>query len=223
MGTLTGAALSSSVSSALNVACPSGPSATTCTAAVATVSGIDYPAGQDSDDSIHSNPQGLVEGTLVIQIGGAKFENGTMRDRMIEAAAGMANQTSFNKQACYNAHRYASPRPGGTLQQYDYDVCNMAGGMLLEYYTGLHSDGADDRLWLNFKFEGAEGDAGGDITAEVCKEAIEGFEVLAFFLSLFFPEVTPEVNTVGRYIVTGCEAAKEVENAVDSVSGGSGE
>lgn len=96
VGTLTGTALYTSISSALESICPSviqTTSAETCETGTITIKYIDYV------DPVHGT---LAQGELDVQVQSSSYNVTSLRDAMIQAAAPTA-QNSANGSNCYDA------------------------------------------------------------------------------------------------------------------------
>ena len=202
--------MSVGVADALDLACP--PSGTACTVDFALITGIAYP------DNSGSSGNGLQDGNIEIIIGDSFFENGTMRDTLIELAAKTANQSMSNPDVCFEIESQTFPGRGQPSVTKKYQVCNMAGGMLLEYYSGTNPDGPSDRLWLNFAFEGYDGNGKGDVTAAACSGAMSAEGFIAAVTSVLYPPLTVVFKFAKTIIQTSCKIAEDAEKYGDEAA-----
>ena len=73
---------------------------------------------------------------------------------------------------------------------------------------------------MNAKFEGAPGD--GDITEDVCDDAIAGLSILREFLQIFFPEADPAIaagtSELENPVKMGCADAEEFHKAGSAIA-----
>ncbi|KAI7549620.1 hypothetical protein KC331_g3691 [Hortaea werneckii] len=212
VGNLTATALSSALYSALSVACPGEECQPN-----ATIPGIVYPGSHDD----------MKEGELVITIhdGHLYTKNEGVRDLTFKLAAMLANASST--EMCFNGtvtagspdNNLPAVAPGFVipyvpLAEEEILLCNMAGLMLIEYYSGNRTDGPDTRLFLSFSFQDHEG--GSDMTAEICEKVMLGMDIAGTVLACI-PIIGPIINSVMKASKAACRMAEKVEEAADKI------
>ncbi|KAI7151927.1 hypothetical protein KC349_g9252 [Hortaea werneckii] len=212
VGNLTATALSSALYSALSVACPGEECQPN-----ATIPGIVYPGSHDS----------MKEGELVITVhdGHLYTKDEGVRDLTFKLAAMLANASST--EMCSNGSVTAgSPdnnlpavAPGFVipyvpLAEEEILLCNMAGLMLIEYYSGNRTDGPDTRLFLSFSFQDHEG--GSDMTAEICEKVMLGMDIAGTMLACI-PIIGPIISAVMKASKAACRMAEKVEETADKI------
>lgn len=123
VGTLTGEALYTSVSNALETLCPTptGNTITSCSNDTAAVHGVDYWTGSDGQSAI----QGAVEdGTLSIAVPISKYNSSELRVGLINTIA-MAVNSSAQGSSCYTEETHCtSNRFNDCVSGVEYDFCN---------------------------------------------------------------------------------------------------
>ncbi|KAI7261622.1 hypothetical protein KC345_g9700 [Hortaea werneckii] len=212
VGNLTATALSSALYSALSVACPEEECQPN-----ATIPGIVYP-GSHGD---------MKEGELVVTIhdGHLYTKDEGVRNLTFTLAAMLANASST--EMCFNGtvtagSTYNNPPAvaGGVVIPYvplaeeEILLCNMAGLMLIEYYSGNRTDGPDTRLFLSFSFQDHQG--GSDITAEICEKVMLGMDIAGTVLACI-PIIGPIINSVMKASKAACKMAEKVEETADKI------
>ncbi|KAI6813917.1 hypothetical protein KC340_g16302 [Hortaea werneckii] len=93
-------------------------------------------------------------------------------------------------------------------------LCNMAGLMLIEYYSGNRTDGPDTRLFLSFSFQDHEG--GSDMTAEICEKVMLGMDIAGTVLACI-PIIGPIISAVMKASKAACRMAEKVEETADKI------
>ncbi|KAI7320329.1 hypothetical protein KC315_g9487 [Hortaea werneckii] len=212
VGNLTATALSSALYSALSVACPEEECQPN-----ATIPGIVYPGSHDD----------LKEGELVITIhDGHLYTKGEgVRDLTFKLTAMLANASST--EMCFNGtvtagspiNNLPAVAPGFVipyvpLAEEEILLCNMAGLMLIEYYSGNRTDGPDTRLFLSFSFQDHEG--GSDMTAEICEKVMLGMDIAGTMLACI-PIIGPIISAVMKASKAACRMAEKVEETADQI------
>ncbi|GAB1737001.1 hypothetical protein NU219Hw_g366t1 [Hortaea werneckii] len=212
VGNLTATALSSALYSALSVACPGEECQPN-----ATIPGIVYPGS-------HNN---MKEGELVVTIhdGHLYTKDEGVRDLTFTLAAMLANASST--EMCFNGTITAGSQdtnlpaaapafviPYVPLAEEQILLCNMAGLMLIEYYSGNRTDGPDTRLFLSFSFQDHEG--GSDMTAEICEKVMLGMDIAGTVLACI-PIIGPIISAVMKASKAACRMAEKVEETADKI------
>ncbi|KAI7347921.1 hypothetical protein KC320_g6937 [Hortaea werneckii] len=210
VGNLTATALSSALYSALSVACPEEECQPN-----ATIPGIVYP-GSHGD---------MKEGELVVTIhdGHLYTKDGGVRNLTFTLAAMLANASST--EMCFEhskaiGTRDAEPAPlvpppmVHPIKTEEVLLCNMAGLMLIEYYSGNRTDGPDTRLFLSFSFQDHEG--GADMTVEICEKVMLGMDIAGTVLACI-PVIGPIINSVMKASKAACRMAEKVEETADKI------
>lgn len=212
VGNLTATALSSALYSALSVACPEEECQPN-----ATIPGIVYPGSHDD----------LKEGELVVTIhdGHLYTKDEGVRHLTFTLAAMLANASST--EMCFNGtvtagspdNNLPAVAPGFVipyvpLAEEEILLCNMAGLMLIEYYSGNRTDGPDTRLFLSFSFQDHEG--GSDMTAEICEKVMLGMDIAGTVLACI-PIIGPIINSVMKASKAACRMAEKVEETADKI------
>ncbi|KAI7219615.1 hypothetical protein KC333_g2849 [Hortaea werneckii] len=212
VGNLTATALSSALYSALSVACPEEECQPN-----ATIPGIVYPGSHDN----------MKEGELVITIhdGHLYTKDEGVRDLTFKLAAMLANASST--EMCFNGtvtagspdNNLPAVAPGFVipyvpLAEEEILLCNMAGLMLIEYYSGNRTDGPDTRLFLSFSFQDHEG--GSDMTAEICEKVMLGMDIAGTMLACI-PIIGPIISAVMKASKAACRMAEKVEETADKI------
>ncbi|KAI7510744.1 hypothetical protein KC347_g4064 [Hortaea werneckii] len=211
VGNLTATALSSALYSALSVACPDEECQPN-----ATIPEIMYP-GSHGD---------MKEGELVITIhdGHLYTKDEGIRNLTFTLAAMLANASST--EMCFDYSRAIGNRDPGPaplvppppmvrpLKTEEILLCNMAGLMLIEYYSGNRTDGPDTRLFLSFSFRDHEG--GSDMTAEICEKVMLGMDIAGTLLACI-PIIGPIINAVMKASKAACRMAEKVEETANKI------
>ncbi|KAI6877812.1 hypothetical protein KC360_g8839 [Hortaea werneckii] len=211
VGNLTATALSSALYSALSVTCPDEECQPN-----ATIPEIMYP-GSHGD---------MKEGELVITIhdGHLYTKDEGIRNLTFTLAAMLANASST--EMCFDYSRAIGNRDPGPaplvppppmvrpLKTEEILLCNMAGLMLIEYYSGNRTDGPDTRLFLSFSFRDHEG--GSDMTAEICEKVMLGMDIAGTLLACI-PIIGPIINAVMKASKAACRMAEKVEETADEI------
>ncbi|KAI7459727.1 hypothetical protein KC357_g9128 [Hortaea werneckii] len=211
VGNLTATALSSALYSALSVACPDEECQPN-----ATIPGIVYPGSHDS----------MKEGELVITIhdGHLYTKDEAVRSLTFTLAAMLANASST--EMCFDYSKAIGTRDPGPaplvppppmvhpVKTEEVLLCNMAGLMLIEYYSGNRTDGPDTRLFLSFSFQDHEG--GSDMTAEICEKVMLGMDIAGTLLACI-PIIGPIINAVMKASKAACRMAEKVEETADKI------
>ncbi|KAI7181959.1 hypothetical protein KC363_g8974 [Hortaea werneckii] len=212
VGNLTATALLSALYSALNIACPDEECQPN-----ATIPGIVYPGSHDS----------MKEGELVITIhdGHLYTKDEGVQNLTFTLAAMLANASST--EMCFNGtvtagstdNNLPAVAPGVVipyvpLAEEDVLLCNMAGLMLIEYYSGNRTDGPDTRLFLSFSFQDHEG--GSDMTAEICEKVMLGMDIAGTLLACI-PIIGPIINAVMKASKAACRMAEKVEETANKI------
>ncbi|KAI7198397.1 hypothetical protein KC316_g4482 [Hortaea werneckii] len=212
VGNLTATALSSALYSALSVACPEEECQPN-----ATIPGIVYPGSHDN----------MKEGKLMITIhdGHLYTKDEGVRDLTFKLAAMLANASST--EMCFNGtvtagspdNNLPAVAPGFVipyvpLAEEEILLCNMAGLMLIEYYSGNRTDGPDTRLFLSFSFQDHEG--GSDMTAEICEKVMLGMDIAGTVLACI-PIIGPIISAVMKASKAACRMAEKVEETADKI------
>ncbi|KAI7305451.1 hypothetical protein KC315_g14666 [Hortaea werneckii] len=211
VGNLTATALSSALYSALSVACPDEECQPN-----ATIPGIVYPGSHDS----------MKEGELVITIhdGHLYTKDEGVRSLTFTLAAMLANASSM--EMCFDYSKAIGTRDPGPaplvppppmvhpVKTEEVLLCNMAGLMLIEYYSGNRTDGPDTRLFLSFSFQDHEG--GSDMTAEICEKVMLGMDIAGTLLACI-PIIGPIINAVMKASKAACRMAEKVEETADKI------
>ncbi|KAI7672208.1 hypothetical protein KC318_g3014 [Hortaea werneckii] len=210
VGNLTATALSSAVYSALSVACPEEECQPN-----ATIPGIVYPGSHDD----------MKEGELVVTIhdGHLYTKDEGVRDLTFTLAAMLANASST--EMCFEYGKAIGTRDAEAaplvpppmvhpIKTEEVLFCNMAGLMLIEYYSGNRTDGPDTRLFLSFSFQDHEG--GSDMTAEICEKAMLGMDIAGTMLACI-PIIGPIISAVMKASKAACRMAEKVEETADKI------
>ncbi|KAI7014852.1 hypothetical protein KC366_g6588 [Hortaea werneckii] len=212
VGNLTATALSSALYSALSVACPEEECQPN-----ATIPGIVYPRSHGD----------MKEGELVVTIhdGHLYTKDDWVRNLTFTLAAMLANASST--EMCFNGTVTAGSTynnlpavAGGVVIPYvplgeeEILLCNMAGLMLIEYYSGNRTDGPDTRLFLSFSFQDHEG--GSDMTAEICEKVMLGMDIAGTVLACI-PIIGPIISSVMKASKAACRMAEKVEETADKI------
>ncbi|KAI7081327.1 hypothetical protein KC356_g9191 [Hortaea werneckii] len=211
VGNLTATALSSALYSALSIACPEEECQPN-----ATIPGIVYP-GSHGD---------MKEGDLVITIhdGHLYTKDEGVRNLTFTLAAMLANASST--EMCFDYSKAIGTRDPGPaplvppppmvhpVKTEEVLLCNMAGLMLIEYYSGNRTDGPDTRLFLSFSFQDHEG--GSDMTAEICEKVMLGMDIAGTLLACI-PIIGPIINAVMKASKAACRMAEKVEETADKM------
>ena len=213
VGTMTGSALYSGVSKALETLCPSitqTTGMTGCETGTAKISNVPFiDAGF------------LSEGTIDVKVGGSKYNHTSLRDAMIRTAALSAMHSASGKN-CYNVDyetESLKKRDNETWwskwlpsvikrgdreppeRHNDVTFCNMAGFTAVEYYSPWAKDnsgGPTDDIYVEYIFDkhGA-----GAFDCEV-------LELLADSLAVVTPEFAIGDIELGEAIDIVCEKAE---------------
>ncbi|KAI6809210.1 hypothetical protein KC332_g8631 [Hortaea werneckii] len=211
VGNLTATALSSALYSALSVACPDEECQPN-----ATIPGIVYP-GSHGD---------MKEGELAVTIhdGHLYTKDEGIRNLTFTLAAILANASSTEMCFDYSkaiGTRDPSPAPlvppppmVHPVKTEEVLLCNMAGLMLIEYYSGNRTDGPDTRLFLSFSFQNHEG--GSDMTAEICEKVMLGMDIAGTLLACI-PIIGPIINAVMKASKAACRMAEKVEETANKI------
>ncbi|KAI7492971.1 hypothetical protein KC367_g8890 [Hortaea werneckii] len=211
VGNLTATALSSALYSALSVACPDEECQPN-----ATIPGIVYP-GSHGD---------MKEGELAVTIhdGHLYTKDEGIRNLTFTLAAMLANASSTEMCFDYSkaiGTRDPSPAPlvppppmVHPVKTEEVLLCNMAGLMLIEYYSGNRTDGPDTRLFLSFGFQDHEG--GSDMTAEICEKVMLGMDIAGTLLACI-PIIGPIINAVMKASKAACRMAEKVEETANKI------
>ncbi|KAI7240490.1 hypothetical protein KC330_g1235 [Hortaea werneckii] len=210
VGNLTATALSSALYSALSVACPEEECQPN-----ATIPGIVYPGSHDN----------MKEGELVITIhdGHLYTKDEGVRDLTFKLAAMLANASST--EMCFEYSKAIGTRDPDAaplvpppivhpIKTEEVVLCNMAGLMLIEYYSGNRTDGPDTRLFLSFSFQDHEG--GSDMTAEICEKVMLGMDIAGTVLACI-PIIGPIINSVMKASKAACRMAEKVEETAGKI------
>ncbi|KAK4692767.1 hypothetical protein P7C71_g4504, partial [Lecanoromycetidae sp. Uapishka_2] len=223
VGTLTGSALYTSISSALESLCPpvTGTTAQSCVETdQVTIGDIDYV----EEDQLER------DGELIVKVATSSYNYTSLRDAMIRSAA-----TTFQYSAagnnCYNMNytqfdgkkrdvEFKFPlieRLGGSDEPItaDMHVCNAGGFAEVQYYDPYWRDqpkpGASDWIGVELSFQvGPEGQF-------LC----DYIEVLTDALAAIEPEFAVEDVELGEELQAICEDAEDLVNGLTGRSTGS--
>lgn len=183
VGTLTGTALYTSISSALDKICPTATGNwVSCSTGTVPIKKIDYV----SDDY-------LKQGELVVSVQSSSYNTTKLRDAMIKSAA-LTAQSSANGTNCYDAvHEVCGDRPPCAPET--IKLCNAAGFAGVQYYDGQKTGAA---MWLDALWE-FEVDSGGAFICEVFLEALDAL------LITVAPEFAVGDTMIGDMLLSACE------------------
>ncbi|KAF7960372.1 hypothetical protein EAE96_000055 [Botrytis aclada] len=203
VGTLTGTALYTSISSALNKLCPSvtqTSSFTACSTDSITIKDIDY-----------INNEALAQGELIVRVEASQYNATSLRDAMINSAALTAN-TSATRNNCYNATYYAEElrkrviwTPRGIHHpnrvEEHINVCNAAqfAGVQYfgQYWRTAPLPGATAYIDANWEFTTGPG---GDFICEFLQDLTDALIAIE-------PEFALGEIELGEELCAVCEAA----------------
>jgi hypothetical protein len=189
----------------LNNVLPSAATATNYKGGTAVIPNIEYPDGQG----------GVSAGNLELTVDWAQFQNGSMHDKMIHAAALAVNQTLHAKGACKDK-KYPQAE-GRAIAERTWNICQVAGAYNLQYFDGVKLDGAVDWLGFTLTFKGSQ--EGEDITEEVCDDIMTAVDFLAALAAMFFPPAYIVDENVAKDLVqAGCGLAKDIQTAVHHIT-----
>lgn len=217
VGQMTAAALSVNMSSAIVSACTN---ITACSPA--TIIGVPYP---DED-----NPGGFSYGDLKVGFNGAPIlENITMLDYMANMTAqSFVQSVKLIAKNCplqriqWNNPAAGRGEPALVRSKEEFPVCNVAPGMLVQYYRGDDTHGATAQLWVSVTFTDGKMQPL-DVAEELCEEALEAVDFVLAIASII-PVVGPAMAAVGKTVdrVVGavCSAISAAEEDKSATSGG---
>ena len=209
LGTLTGKALSTSISSALSKLCPTPSKAgahTACSTKSVKIKGIPYKSGEF-----------LSEGELVVSVESSSYNQSQLRKAMIDTAAHTAVQAA-NDTNCYDTTYKTSPAGGlsrfgrrdtpVTFSEHKARWCNTVGFAGVQYFQPgwrqQRDAGASD--WIDARWAFDTG-PGGDFECVILEGLVDAFAVLA-------PEFAIGDIALGEEIRVICEQAVEGKEKV---------
>lgn len=183
VGTLTGTALYTSISSALDKICPTATGSwVSCSTNTVPIKKIDYV----SHDYLN-------QGELVVSVQSSSYNTTKLRDAMIKSAA-LTAQSSANGTNCYEAvHEVCGDRPPCAPET--ITLCNAAGFAGVQYYDGRKTGAA---MWLDAFWE-FEVDTGG---AFICEMFLEALDALLITVA---PEFAVGDTMIGDVLLSACE------------------
>ncbi len=222
VGTLTGSALYTSVSSALESLCPpvTGTTVQSCVETdQVTIRGIDYV----EDDELQR------DGEFIVKVASSSYNYTSLRDAMIHSAAMTAQYSAAGKN-CYNMSyvqfegkkrdlETSSPLVerlgGGELISLDMYVCNAGAFAGVQYFDPYWRDqptpGASDYLDVEFSFQVGPG---GQFLCDF-------IEALTDALAVVQPEFAIEDVELGEELQAICQSAEDAINGLTGRSTGS--
>ena len=223
VGTLTGSALYTSVSSALESLCPpvTGTTVQSCVETdQVTIRGIDYV----EDDELQR------DGEFIVKVASSSYNYTSLRDAMINSAATTAQYSAAGKN-CYNMsyvqfegkkRDLESSLPlverlvgGDDVITLDMYVCNAGAFAGVQYFDPYWRDqptpGASDYLDVEFSFQVGPG---GQFLCDF-------IEALTDALALVEPEFAVEDVELGEELQAICQSAEDAVNGLTGRSSGS--
>lgn len=193
--------------------------------------------GQATVPNIEYPKNGMMKtGDLAINILDGRVSH-VEGDAYLKGIAGLAGDIASRSsvEMCFNSTKFqrreaeaeAMMPPGGVLgwkglgpgSGYTDEqmlLCNMAGLMLIEFYSGSSTNGPDARLLISLEFEKHSGD-GADMTQEICENVMLGVDVGATLIS-FVPFIGPLLAVGLKACSMACKLADKVMEAEDTVN-----